>query len=100
MDQVRAALLKAFLVAVEAFAIKADAALACKPRVWVYSAMFRAFMWAFSPKSTRLHGLRPAFAAQHHRQAVQRLPGVGGPVGLFEALDDAVHLVRGVQQTV
>ena len=37
-----------FLVAVGALAIKADAARACRPRVWVYSERLSAFMMIFS----------------------------------------------------
>ena len=35
----------------------------------------------------------PTLTAQHHGQAVQGLPVVAGPVGLFEAFDDAIHQV-------
>ncbi len=39
-----------------------------------------------------------AGAAELHGQLQQRLPVVAGPVGLLETLDDAIDLVRGLQQ--
>ena len=43
-------------------------------------------------------GMPATQSAQQQRQPVQRLPAVGWPVGLLDALDDPIYLMRGLQQ--
>src|SRR6185369_5100434 len=108
-----------FLVAAPARAIRAEACLACKPSVCVYSATFSAFMvliipspsggglgWghgrphAPAPPSPEGGGRRRTLAAQRECQPVQRLPAVGGPVRHLQALDDPIDQVSRMQQVV